>query len=71
MSKTEELSKPAYELREKWKAEQISLRSNWIGVDTFEWTLEERLPNTLRYIGGVDISFDKVDKTRAVASLVV
>ena len=51
-------------LKEEWAREQDTLRTRVVTTDQFD-------PASLKRVGGVDISFDKKDPTRACAYLVV
>ncbi|KAG2388275.1 hypothetical protein C9374_000439 [Naegleria lovaniensis] len=57
-------------LKQQWKMEQLNLKKQLklYNETSFDPT---RLSTTLKYIGGVDISFNSVDPNQAVASLVV
>ncbi|XP_033132873.1 endonuclease V isoform X6 [Brassica rapa] len=52
---------------ENWKKEQDRLKKKLITHDDFSWQGSE----TLKYVGGVDISFSKDDSSVACACLVV
>jgi deoxyinosine 3'endonuclease (endonuclease V) len=51
--------------------EQLELKERMILTDDNDWTLEHEQSNTIRYVGGVDISFVKNNETDACAALVV
>ncbi|KAF0976957.1 hypothetical protein FDP41_004252 [Naegleria fowleri] len=61
---------PLSALKQQWKIDQLNLKKQLKLYDqvTFD---PSHISSTLKYIGGVDISFDKIDPNRAVASLVV
>jgi deoxyinosine 3'endonuclease (endonuclease V) len=67
---TNTLSQQDEQVRKQWEEEQITLKEQLILEDDFTWT-----PTTsMKYVGGVDISFNKDNITNpndAVASLVV
>ena len=59
------LSQRDEQTREKWMKEQNDLKTKLIQTDVHNWrvTLKDgEEGEKLRYIGGVDISFDKYDK---------
>eukprot|EP01122_Echinamoeba_exundans_P005630 TRINITY_DN15781_c0_g1_i1.p1 TRINITY_DN15781_c0_g1~~TRINITY_DN15781_c0_g1_i1.p1 ORF type:complete len:305 (+),score=24.03 TRINITY_DN15781_c0_g1_i1:22-915(+) len=58
-------------IRIQWGKEQLELKEKMILKDDVNWTLEHDKSNTIRYIGGVDISFVKDNETDACAALVV
>eukprot|EP00164_Ancoracysta_twista_P002686 GFYU01003578.1.p1 GENE.GFYU01003578.1~~GFYU01003578.1.p1 ORF type:complete len:375 (-),score=94.34 GFYU01003578.1:99-1112(-) len=55
----------------KWSKEQLELKSKLVTEDTFQWTVEQGKDNTLKYVGGVDISFVKDSEVDACACFVV
>jgi len=57
--------------KKEWEQEQVELKKQLILTDDFSWTTQPNQPNTLKYIGGVDISFVKGNEVDACASLVV
>jgi len=60
--------------REKWMKEQNDLKVNLIKRDVHNWKVNLNAGEQgekLRYIGGVDISFDKYDKNVGISGLVV
>ena len=81
------LSQKDKETRKKWEKEQIELKKQLIQTDQHNWTInnekksksnntinvinEDNKKEKLRYIGGVDISFDKYDKDVGISGLVV
>lgn len=61
---------------ENWTEEQDQLKKKLITHDDFPWKLPSSTelphgPETLKYVGGVDISFSKDDSSVACACLVV
>lgn len=60
----EKLHQKDPEILEKWRKEQDELKKKLIDVDDPSLT-------SLKYVGGVDISFDKFDKKIGVSGLVV
>ena len=60
--------------REKWMKEQNDLKVNLIKRDVHNWKVNLNAGEQgekLRYIGGVDISFDKYNKNVGISGLVV
>lgn len=57
--------------QQRWAAEQLELKHRLSLRDQIAWTLDPGQPNTLKYIGGVDISFVKDNNIDACAALVV
>ena len=68
------LSQRDEETREKWMKEQNDLKTKLIQTDEHNWRVNLKKGEEgekLRYIGGVDISFDKYDKNVGISGLVV
>ncbi|KAL9649875.1 hypothetical protein ABK040_011348 [Willaertia magna] len=59
-----------YSLKQEWKKEQFELKKKLITFDKLTFD-PNNLNETLKYIGGVDISFDKQNPKKAIASFVV
>lgn len=68
--KEQEQNKETYdeEIRSQWIVEQNALKEKLITTDQLDFSLDD--PSSLRYIGGVDISFVK-DNTDACAAFVI
>jgi len=66
------LSEEEERTRLEWEQEQETLKTQLITFDDFDWSMQD---NSLKYIGGVDISFNPENRegnvNDAVASLVV
>jgi len=62
----DDISQVLEHYRQQWKKEQSSLKQQLISVDAIDWDID-----TLRFIGGVDISFIKDNNVDACACLVV
>lgn len=62
-------------LEQQWICEQESLKTKLILKDDFHWSIKTSTEITgsspLRFVGGVDVSFSKVDPSMACAALVV
>ena len=68
------LSQKDKQTLEKWKKEQNDLKANLIKRDVHNWKINLKVDEEgekLRYIGGVDISFDKYNKNIGISGLVV
>jgi deoxyinosine 3'endonuclease (endonuclease V) len=68
------LSQRDEQTREKWMKEQNDLKTKLIQTDVHNWKVnlkDGEEGEKLRYIGGVDISFDKYDKNVGISGLVV
>ena len=68
------LSQKDKQTLEKWKKEQNDLKANLIKRDVHNWKINLKVGEEgekLRYIGGVDISFDKYNKNIGISGLVV
>ena len=68
------LSQRDEQTREKWMKEQNDLKTKLIQTDVHNWKVNLKVGEEgekLRYIGGVDISFDKYDKDVGISGLVV
>ena len=66
------LSQRDEETREKWMKEQNDLKTKLIESDVHNWKVKDgEEGEKLKYIGGVDISFDKYDKNVGISGLVV
>ena len=68
------LSQRDEQTREKWMKEQNDLKTKLIQTDVHNWRVNLKVGEEgekLRYIGGVDISFDKYDKNVGISGLVV
>lgn len=51
--------------------EQLKLKESLVLADKFDWSIGTNQTNTIKYIGGVDISFVKGNEVDACAALVV
>ena len=63
------MEKVTNDIKEKWKKEQLELKKKLIKEDYFDFSFENN--NTLKYIGGVDISFVPNDTVNACAAFVI
>lgn len=62
---------PSEDLVSRWKALQNAYADKVKTSNSFEWTTDLGKPNTLKLIGGLDISFPKGNKIDAVVCLAV
>eukprot|EP01080_Neovahlkampfia_damariscottae_P008259 gene8259-84_t len=69
-TQTKEEDEKNSEIQKKWEKEQIELKKLLVTKDDFDFDINSE-DNSLKLIGGVDISFGKEDPNDAVASLVV
>jgi hypothetical protein len=66
-----EPEQPSDDLISRWKALQNAYAERVKTSNMFEWTTDLGKPNTLKLIGGLDISFPKGNKIDAVVCLAV
>eukprot|EP01103_Thecamoeba_quadrilineata_P019070 TRINITY_DN7580_c0_g1_i1.p1 TRINITY_DN7580_c0_g1~~TRINITY_DN7580_c0_g1_i1.p1 ORF type:complete len:385 (-),score=49.16 TRINITY_DN7580_c0_g1_i1:60-1214(-) len=66
-----DLEIPTEALKAKWRRQQREYADDLILTDSFSWTLTPNKTNTLRYIGGLDISFVRDSKIDACACIVI
>lgn len=60
------------DIREQWKLEQAELRKKLVESDMFDWQHDNpRKPKYLKYVAGLDISYNKYNSKEGIAAIVI